>query len=84
MSLSVGSMPLIPSIVFNNTGHRQTNAMMKIFMSSPTPITTIANGSRAGGGMERRNSTIGDVARRSVRELPNAIPTTIAITTASQ
>ena len=75
-------MPLMPSIVFSSTGHRQTNAMMKIFMSSPIPITTIANGISAGGGIERRNSTIGAVARRSSGELPSAMPAAIAITTA--
>jgi hypothetical protein len=33
--------------------------MMKIFMSSPTPMTRIAKGSSAGGGMARRNSISG-------------------------
>ena len=75
-------MPLMPSIVFSSTGHRQTKAMMKTFMSSPIPITTIANGISAGGGIERRNSTIGEVARRSVREPPSTMPTAIATTTA--
>ena len=63
---------VMPSIVFSSTGHRQTNAMRNTFMSSPTPSTTIANGSSAGGGIERRNSTIGEVARRSVRRAARA------------
>ena len=34
----------------------QTNAMMNTFIELPTPITRIANGSSAGGGIARRNS----------------------------
>ena len=75
-------MPSMPSIVFSSTGHRQTKAMMNTFMSSPTPITTIANGISAGGGIERRNSTIGPVALRSVREEPSAVPAAIPTMTA--
>ena len=45
--------------MFSSTGHRHTNAITKTFIELPTPITTIANGSSAGGGIARRNSTIG-------------------------
>jgi hypothetical protein len=68
--------------VFSSTGQRQTKPMMKIFIEAPTPITRIAKGSSAGGGIARRNSTIGALARRPRGESPIASPSPIASTTA--
>ena len=67
-------MPRMPSIVLSSTGHRQTKAMIATFIELPTPITTIASGSSAGGGIARRNSTIGAAARRAVSLSPSGIP----------
>ena len=47
---------------------------MKTFIELPTPSTRIPNGSSAGGGIARRNCTIGSVARRSVRREPEREP----------
>ena len=52
--------------------------MMNTFIELPTPITRIANGSSAGGGIARRNSTIGAAPRRARRETPSSSPAPIA------
>src|SRR5215216_5402084 len=72
VSRSVGSTLVTPSIVFSRIGQRQTKAMMKIFIELPTPITRMANGSSAGGGIARKNSTMGAAARprRQPQEQP--------------
>ena len=66
--------------MFSSTGHRHTNAIRNTLPVLPTPSTTTANGSSAGGGIARRNSTIGDVARRSSGESPSGIPIATATT----
>ena len=73
---------MTPSIVFSRIGQTQTNAMMNTFIESPTPITRIANGSSAGGGIARRNSTIGAAARRARRDRPSSSPSATPTTTA--
>ena len=53
---------------------------MKTFIDVPTPSTRIPNGSSAGGGIARRNCTIGSVARRSGFDRPSASPSATATT----
>ena len=68
--------------MFSSTGHTHTKAMIATFIELPTPITTIASGSSAGGGIARRNSTIGAAARRAVPLSPSGMPTATAATIA--
>ena len=57
--------------------------MMAIFIPSPTPSTRIAAGISATGGIARRNSTTGALARRATGEMPRRSPPPIPIATAS-
>src|SRR3954471_2797208 len=60
LSISVGSMPRTPSIVFRRTGKMQKNAMKAIFWRLPIECTRMIEiGRRAGGGTPRHHSVFG-------------------------
>ena len=75
VSISVGSIPRTPSIVFSRIGNRQKKAMNEIFWRSPIEWSRrIEIGSRAGGGMARHHSMCGIASIRPQRERPSGIP----------
>ena len=61
VSISVGSIPRTPSIVFSSTGKRQKKAMKEIFcaFADRAAARTIEIGSSAGGGIARQYSMCG-------------------------
>ena len=76
MSISVGSMPRTPSIVFSSTGKKQKNAMKATFCTLPIECSRMIEiGSSAGGGIARQYSMCG-IASDAVpsRERPSGMP----------
>ena len=75
VSISVGSIPRTPSMVFRSTGKMQKNAMNEIFCRLPIECSRMIEiGSSAGGGIARQYSICGIAALRPIRERPSGMP----------
>jgi hypothetical protein len=83
MSSISGSTPRTPSMVLSRTGHTAPSTISAILEPSPIPITTSTNGSISGGGIERRNSITGRLARRTRGASPMSTPSATPVPTAS-
>jgi hypothetical protein len=70
-------------MVLSRTGHTAPSTISAILELSPMPITTSTNGSISGGGIERRNSITGRLARRTRGARPMSTPRAMPLATAS-
>ena len=78
VSISVGSIPRTPSIVFSSTGNMQKNAMKLTFWRLPIECSRMTEiGSSAGGGIARQYSMCGIANRRDQSERPSGMPMTM-------
>ena len=82
-SESTGSTARTPSMVFSSTGQTQPEMITTTFMESVMPMSSISTGTRTGGGMARKNSSVGSSRARSHRTDPIRTPPTTPMTIAA-